>query len=185
LQDQADALGLVLPHHSKEAEVKSMGRKEEILTLLERNAKLTAEEIAVMIGRPADEVARTIAALEKSKVILGYGALVNWEKTSAAPVTALIEVRVTPQRDQGFDHIARRIYQYPQVKSCFLMSGGFDLMVIVEDLTLKDVAMFVSEKIAPLDSVVSTSTHFILKKYKMNGTEFSLREDDHREAVVL
>jgi DNA-binding Lrp family transcriptional regulator len=162
-----------------------MGRKEEILSLLERNARLTAGEIAVMIGRPADEVAKTIAALEKNKVILGYGAVINWEKTAAAPVTALIEVRVTPQRDQGFDHIAERIYRYPQVKSCYLMSGGFDLMVIAEDETLKDVAMFVSEKIAPLESVISTSTHFILKKYKMNGTEFSHWEDDHREAVVL
>ncbi len=162
-----------------------MGRKEEILTLLERNAKLTPAEIAVMIGRPADEVEKTIASLEKSKVILGYSALVNWEKTAAAPVTALIEVRVTPQRDMGFDHIAQRIYRYPQVQSCYLMSGGFDLMVIIEDQSLKDVAMFVSEKIAPLESVISTRTHFILKKYKMNGTEFAVREDDHREAVVL
>jgi DNA-binding Lrp family transcriptional regulator len=166
-------------------EVLFMGRKEEILSLLERNARLTAEEIAVMIGRQAEEVARIIESLEKNKVILGYGALVNWEKTTVAPVTALIEVRVTPQMNQGFDHIAQRIYRYPQVKSCYLMSGGFDLMVIVEDENLKDVAMFVSEKIAPLDSVISTSTHFILKKYKMNGTEFSHWEDDHREAVVL
>ncbi|HAL74958.1 MAG TPA: AsnC family transcriptional regulator [Clostridiales bacterium] len=162
-----------------------MGRNEEILTLLERNAKLTTAEIAVMIGRPADEVEKTIANLEKSKVILGYGALINWEKTAAAPVTALIEVRVTPQRDMGFDHIAQRIYSYPQVQSCYLMSGGFDLMVIIEDQSLKDVAMFVSEKIAPLESVISTRTHFILKKYKMNGTEFAVRDDDHREAVVL
>ena len=162
-----------------------MGRKEEILTLLERNAKLTASEIAVMIGRPAEEVEKTIAGLEKNKVILGYGALVNWEKTAAAPVTALIEVRVTPQRDMGFDHIAQRIYRYPQVQSCYLMSGGFDLMVIIEDESLKDVAMFVSEKIAPLESVISTRTHFILKKYKMNGTEFAIQDDDHREAVVL
>lgn len=162
-----------------------MGRKEEILTLLERNAKLTAAEIAVMIGRPTDEVEKTIATLENSHVILGYGALVNWERTAAAPVTALIEVCVTPQRDQGFDSIAQRIYRFPQVKSCYLMSGGFDLMVIIEDESLKDVAMFVSEKIAPLESVISTRTHFILKKYKMNGTEFGVHEDDHREAVVL
>ncbi len=162
-----------------------MGKKEEILTLLERNAKLTAAEIAVMTGSPAAEVEKTIAALEKAKVILGYSALVNWEKTAASPVTALIEVRVTPQRDQGFDHIAQRIYSHPQVKSCYLMSGGFDLMVIIEDESLKDVAMFVSEKIAPLDSVISTQTHFILKKYKMNGTEYEIREDDHREAIVL
>ena len=162
-----------------------MGKKEEILSLLERDARLSHEEIAVMVGRPADEVARIIEKLEKNNVILGYNALVNWEKTASVPVTALIEVRVTPQRDQGFDHIARRIYQYPQVKSCFLMSGGFDLMIIVEDQSLKEVAMFVSEKIAPLDSIVSTTTHFILKKYKMNGNEFSPVADDNREAVVL
>ncbi len=162
-----------------------MNKKEEILSLLEKNAKLTAAEIAVMIGRPVEEVEKTIAALEENKMILGYGALVNWEKTAAAPVTALIEVRVTPQRDQGFDHIAQRIYRYPQVQSCYLMSGGFDLMVIIEDKSLKEVAMFVSEKIAPLESVVSTQTHFILKKYKMNGTEFLTKDEDHREAIVL
>ena len=162
-----------------------MGRKEEILSLLERNARLSAAEIAVMIGRPQDEVEKTIANLEKAQVILGYGAIINWEKTASVPVTALIEVRVTPQRDMGFDHIARRIYRYPQVVSCYLMSGGFDLMVIVEDSSLKDVAMFVSEKIAPLDSVVSTRTHFILKKYKINRTEYASQSDDHREAIVL
>jgi DNA-binding Lrp family transcriptional regulator len=131
-----------------------MDKKEEILSLLEKNAKLTADEIAVMIGLPAEEVARTIEALEENKTILGYGAIVNWEKTSMAPVTALIEVRVTPQRGQGFDRIAQRIYRHPQVQSCYLMSGGFDLMVIIEDKSLKDVAMFVSEKIAPLDAVL-------------------------------
>lgn len=162
-----------------------MSRKEEILSLLERNAKLTAAEIAVLIGRPAEEVAKTIADMEANKTILGYGALVNWEKTAASPVTALIEVRVTPQRGQGFDHIASRIYRHDQVQSCYLMSGGFDLMVIIEDKSLKEVAMFVSEKIAPLESVISTRTHFILKKYKMNGTEYVNRDEDNREAIVL
>lgn len=162
-----------------------MGCKEEILNLLEKNAKLTAEEIAVMTGRPVPEIERDIDSMEKSKIILAYNAIVNWEKTDRDPVTALIEVRVTPQRDQGFDRIAARIYRYPQVKSCYLMSGGFDLMVIIEDENLKDVAMFVSEKIAPLDSVISTRTHFILKKYKMNGTEFAVKDEDNREAVVL
>jgi len=162
-----------------------MNKKEEILSLLERNAKLTAAEIAVMIGRPVDEVEKTIATFEENKTILGYGALVNWEKTSATPVTALIEVRVTPQRGQGFDHIAQRIYRHEQVQSCYLMSGGFDLMVIIEDKSLKEVAMFVSEKIAPLESVISTQTHFILKKYKMNGTEFLTKDEDNREAIVL
>jgi len=162
-----------------------MNKKEEILSLLESNAKLSAAELAVMVGRPAAEVEKTIADLESNKTILGYNAVINWEKTTSAPVTALIEVRVTPQRGQGFDHIAQRIYRHDQVKSCYLMSGGFDLMVIIEDKSLKDVAMFVSDKIAPLDSVLSTQTHFILKKYKMNGTEFHSKDEDNREAVVL
>lgn len=159
--------------------------KEDILNLLEKNAKLTAAEIAVMLGGKVAEIESEIECFEKDKVILAYNAIVNWEKTDRDPVTALIEVRVTPQRDQGFDRIAARIYRYPQVKSCYLMSGGFDLMVIIEDANLKDVAMFVSEKIAPLDAVVSTSTHFVLKKYKMNGTEFAVKDEDNREAVVL
>jgi DNA-binding Lrp family transcriptional regulator len=94
-------------------------------------------------------------------------------------------VNVTPQRDRGFDEIARRIYRYPEVKSCYLMSGGYDLMVILEDTSLKDVAMFVSEKIAPLESVISTRTHFVLRKYKMNGTEFIKQDEDDREAIIL
>jgi DNA-binding Lrp family transcriptional regulator len=162
-----------------------MGHREEILKLLERNARLTAQELAIMLERPTEAVAAEIAALEADKIILGYSAAVNWEKTDLDPVTAMIEVCVTPQRDQGFDHIARRIYRFPQVKSCYLMSGGFDLLLIVEDASLKDVARFVSEKIAPLDSVVSTRTHFILKKYKMNGLEFAVRDEDNREAIVL
>ncbi len=162
-----------------------MGRTEEILDLLEKNAKLSADEIAVLLGLDAASVAAEIERLEKSKTILAYNAIVNWERTERDPVTALIEVNVTPQRDQGFDRIASHIYRYPQVKSCYLMSGGFDLMVIIEDDNLKDVANFVSEKIAPLDNVISTRTHFILKKYKMNGTEFAVREQDDREAVVL
>lgn len=162
-----------------------MGKNEAILSLLEKNGRLPAEEIAVMTGLSTAEVLQIMDDLEKNKTILGYGALVNWEKTGYAPVTALIEVRVTPQRDQGFDSIARRIYRYPQVQSCYLMSGGFDLMVIIEDSTLKEVAMFVSEKIAPLEAVISTRTHFILKKYKMNGTEFAIQDEDHREAIIL
>lgn len=162
-----------------------MGIKEKILVLLQNNARLTAEEIAVMTDTPAEEVRRLIEEMEKDKVILGYSAAINWEKTDLDPVTALIEVRVTPQRDQGFDRIARRIYQFPQVKDCYLMSGDFDLMVIVSDRSLKAVAQFVSEKIAPLESVVSTKTHFILKTYKMNGLEFITQDEDRREAVVL
>lgn len=162
-----------------------IGKREEILYLLEQNAKLTHNEIAVMTGQPVEEVDAIIEELEELEIILGYGALVNWEKTTSAPVTALIEVNVTPQRDRGFDAIAQRIYRYPEVKSCYLMSGGYDLMVILEDTNLKDVAMFVSEKIAPLDSVISTRTHFVLRKYKMNGTEFIKKDEDDREAIIL
>ncbi len=162
-----------------------IGKREEILYLLEQNAKLTHNEIAVMTGQSVEEVEALINELEEQDVILGYGALVNWEKTTAAPVTALIEVNVTPQRDRGFDAIAQRIYRYPEVKSCYLMSGGYDLMVILEDTNLKDVAMYVSEKIAPLDSVISTRTHFVLRKYKMNGTEFTKKDEDDREAIIL
>lgn len=162
-----------------------IGKREEILYLLEQNARLTHSEIAVMTGQPVEEVEAMINELEELDIILGYGALVNWEKTTSAPVTALIEVNVTPQRDRGFDAIAQRIYRYPEVKSCYLMSGGYDLMVILEDTSLKDVAMFVSEKIAPLDSVISTRTHFVLRKYKMNGTEFIKKDEDDREAIIL
>ncbi|MDD2373848.1 MAG: hypothetical protein PWP10_3359 [Clostridiales bacterium] len=162
-----------------------IGKREEILHLLEQNARLSVEEISVMTGQPEEEVRATIQELEDMNIILGYGALVNWEKTTSAPVTALIEVNVTPQRDRGFDEIARRIYRYPEVKSCYLMSGGYDLMVILEDTSLKDVAMFVSEKIAPLESVISTRTHFVLRKYKMNGTEFIKQDEDDREAIIL
>lgn len=162
-----------------------IGKREEILHLLEQNARLSVEEISVLTGQPEEEVRVTIQELEDMNIILGYGALVNWEKTTSAPVTALIEVNVTPQRDRGFDEIARRIYRYPEVKSCYLMSGGYDLMVILEDTSLKDVAMFVSEKIAPLESVISTRTHFVLRKYKMNGTEFLKQDEDDREAIIL
>lgn len=159
--------------------------QEAILSLLEKNARLSVDELAIMTGCSKAEIAQVIADGEANKVILGYSAAINWEKTERDAVTALIEVRVTPQRDQGFDHIARRIYRHPEVQSCYLMSGGFDLMVIVEDSSLKAVARFVSEKIAPLDSVVSTRTHFILKKYKMNHLSFMDHDEDMREAVVL
>ncbi len=162
-----------------------MAQRETILALLEKDGRLTAARIAVMLGLPEEEVADAVAAMEKEKVILGYGAIVDWEKTSRDPVTALIEVRVSPQRGQGFDRIAHRIYSYPQVKSCYLMSGGFDLMVILSDDSLKSVASFVSERIAPLESVLSTATHFILKKYKMQGVEFTPRTEDDREVLPI
>jgi DNA-binding Lrp family transcriptional regulator len=158
---------------------------EEILEILENNSRLTEEQIAVMLNKSVEEVKALIKKLEEDNIILGYKTLVNWEKTDKESVTALIEVKVTPQRGQGFDKVAERIYRYPEVQSCYLMSGGFDLMVLIEGKTMKEVALFVAEKLAPLESVLSTATHFVLKKYKDKGTVYEEDERDDREAVVL
>ncbi|HOA96455.1 MAG TPA: Lrp/AsnC family transcriptional regulator [Acetivibrio saccincola] len=158
---------------------------EEILEILENNGKATPEEIAAMTGKNLEEVKDAIKKFEKDNVILKYNTLINWEKTSKEVVTALIEVKVTPQMGEGFDKIAERIYKYPEVKDCYLMSGGFDLTVVVEGKSMKEVALFVAEKLAPLDSVLSTSTHFVLKKYKDKGTIFEKGPQDDREAIVL
>ncbi|MCR4434700.1 MAG: Lrp/AsnC family transcriptional regulator [Clostridiales bacterium] len=158
---------------------------EEILEILEKNNKLTEEQIATMLNKSVEEVRAAIKKLEEDNIILGYTTLINWEKTRKETVTALIEVRVTPQRGEGFDKVAERIYKYPEVKACYLMSGGFDLTVIIEGKTMKEVALFVAEKLAPLESVLSTATHFVLKKYKDEGLIFEEKEKDDREAVVL
>ncbi|MBP7402474.1 MAG: Lrp/AsnC family transcriptional regulator [Clostridia bacterium] len=156
-----------------------------ILDLLQENSRLDAARIAVMLGEEEQAVADALRRMEDEHVILGYTSIINWEKTERDAITALIEVRVTPQLGHGFDSIAQQIYRYPEVKSCFLMSGGYDLMLIVEGDTLKDVAMFVSERIAPVESVLSTQTHFILRTYKRESTVFDVRASDDREAVVL
>ena len=158
---------------------------DEILEILEKNGRIENEKIAVMLGITVEEVKEAIEKYEKQNVILGYNALIDWEKTDKELVTALIEVRVTPQRGKGFDKVAERIYQYPQVKSCYLMSGGFDLAVLVEGKTMKEVALFVAEKLATTDCVLSTATHFILKPYKNDGVIFKKQQNDDREAVVL
>jgi DNA-binding Lrp family transcriptional regulator len=158
---------------------------EEILELLETNSKYTDDQLAALTGRTVGEVRQAIAELEEDKIIAGYTALVNWERTGREIVTALIEVKVTPQRGEGFDKVAERIYSYPKVKACYLMSGGFDLTVIVEGKSMKEVALFVAEKLAPLDHVLSTSTHFVLKKYKDKGAVFGEITRDDREAVIL
>ncbi|EPR11957.1 Lrp/AsnC family transcriptional regulator [Ruminiclostridium papyrosolvens] len=158
---------------------------EEILEILEHNSKATADEIAVMLGLPVEEVEAAIKQYEADKVIVGYSTLINWDKTQKEKVTALIEVKVTPQRGLGFDKIADRIYKYPEVTACYLMSGGFDLTVIIEGRTMKEVALFVSEKLAPLESVLSTATHFVLKKFKDKGTIFEEKVVDRREQIFL
>ena len=157
----------------------------ELLRLIEHNARLTQPELAVMLGVSEDDIIQELANLRDEEIILGYTTVVNWDKTNRESVTALIEVRLNPQRDQGFDRIAQHLFRYPQVTSCYLMSGGFDLMLIIEDSTLREVASFISNKVAPMDGVVSTATHFILKKYKSNGVVFDDRPVDRREAVIL
>jgi DNA-binding Lrp family transcriptional regulator len=158
---------------------------DEILEILEKNSKYTSEEIAVMTGRPLEEVRETIKKYEDDSIIVGYTTLINWEKTNKDSVTALIEVRVTPQRGEGFDKVAERIYKFPEVKACYLMSGGFDLTVIVEGKSLKEVSLFVSEKLAVQENVLSTATHFVLKKYKDNGTIFEEKTRDDREDIFI
>jgi DNA-binding Lrp family transcriptional regulator len=158
---------------------------EEILEILEKDSRYSSEEIATMTGKSVEEVETAIKKYEDDNVILGYSTLINWENTSKDSVTALIEVKITPQRGEGFDKVAERIYKFPQVKSCYLMSGGFDLTVIVEGKTMKDVALFVSQKLATQEGVLSTATHFILKKYKDNGTIFKAKVRDDREAIFI
>ncbi len=158
---------------------------DEILEILEKNGRQTPAEIAAMLGRDEAEVRAAIKKMEDDHVIAAYTALVNWEKTDLDRVTALIEVKVTPQRDRGFDKVAERIYSFPEVKACYLMSGGFDLTVVIEDKTMKEVALFVAEKLAVIPDVNSTATHFILKKYKDKGFVFGGQVEDDREHVLL
>lgn len=158
--------------------------REELLSIIERNSRIDISELATRLGVEEIEIANELEALERENVICGYHTLVDWEKTSVEKVTALIEVRVTLQRGQGFDRIAERIYNYPEVKSVYLISGGFDLLVTLEEKSLKEIAGFVSDKLSTLDSVLSTATHFILKKYKDHGTILEKNHVDEREVVT-
>ena len=158
---------------------------EEILEILEQNSRYTDEQIALMVGKTVEEVREAIRDYEEKNIIAGYTTLINWENTGSETVTALIEVKITPQRGEGFDKVAERIYKFSQVKACYLMSGGFDLTVIVEGKTMKEVAMFVSEKLAVQEYVLSTATHFVLKKYKDHGTIFKEKKIQDREAIFV
>ena len=158
--------------------------RDELLALIEKNSRMGLDELAVLLGVKETEVAEELVKLEQEGIICGYHTLINWDKTSIEKVTALIEVKVTPQRGQGFDRIAERIYNYPEVKSVYLISGGYDLLVTLEEKTLKEIASFVSDKLSTLDSVLSTATHFILKKYKDHGTVFDKKREDEREIIT-
>jgi DNA-binding Lrp family transcriptional regulator len=157
---------------------------QNILELLEKDARLTPEKISTMTGIPVEEVIKTIKKAEDEKLILRYKTVIDWTKLGKESVLALIEVKVVPQRNVGFDAIAERIYQFPQVKSVYLSSGTYDLAVIVSGATMHEVAVFVSEKLSPLDKVQGTVTHFILKTYKEDGEIFGIKPDVDRLPII-
>ena len=158
--------------------------REKLLSMIEKNSRIDLKELAVMMGEEEIYLVNELAALEEEGIICGYHTLIDWEKTSIEKVTALIEVRVTPQRGQGFDNIAERIYKYPEVTSVYLISGGYDLLVTLEGKSLKEISGFVSDKLSTLDTILSTATHFILKKYKDHGTILNKNYEDIREKVT-
>ena len=155
---------------------------EKLLTLLERDATLTPAELAVMLSKEEGEIKEMIRGLEKDGVILGYQAVIDWDKTDRESVSALIEVKVMPQRDDGFDKIAEKIQNYPEIKGLYLMSGGFDFTVLIEGKTMKEVAYFVARKLAPIEFVTATATHFVLKRYKDKGVIYNQIKKDLRES---
>lgn len=158
--------------------------REKILSVIEKNSRIGVSELATILALDELVVANELKAMEEEGIIGGYHTIIDWEKTDIEKVTALIEVRVTPQRGQGFDSIAERIYKYPEVNSVYLISGGYDLLVSLEGKSLKEVSLFVSQKLSAQESVLSTATHFILKKYKDHGIELSGKVEDGRELIT-
>ncbi len=159
--------------------------KKDILKILENDARTTAKQIATMTGTPSAEVARLIKQAEKDRTILKYKTVINWDKIKDEQVMALIEVKITPQRDVGFDSIAERIYRFPQARTVYLISGTYDLLVLVMGKTMHEVADFVSQKLAPIEGVQGTVTHFVLKRYKEDGEILEGKEEVKRQPVTL
>lgn len=158
--------------------------RERILNYIEKNSRVDLKDLAIYLGVDETEVVKEMEAMENEGIICGYHTLIDWDKVGIEKVTALIEVRVTPQRGMGFDKVAERIYNYPEVNSCYLISGGFDLMVTLEGKSLREISSFVSEKLSALDQVLSTKTNFILKKYKDHGTVMAKpMKKDEREMM--
>lgn len=155
-----------------------------ILDILTEDARTPAREIAIMLGKTETEIQEAVARLEEQRIILKYPALIDWQKVDVDEIEAVIEVRVTPQRDHGFDAIAEQIYRFEEVVNVYLMSGGFDLMVMLKAQTLKQLALFVAEKLSTIDGVLSTATHFVLKRYKSQGVITGEREEDNRLKVA-
>ena len=158
--------------------------RKQILKYIEKNSRVELGELAVLLGTDEVTVANEMAAMEKEQIICGYHTIIDWDKAGEEMVTALIEVSVTPQCKKGFDHVAERIYQYPEVNSAYLISGRYDLLLTLDGKTLKEVARFVSEKLSSEESVLSTATHFILKKYKDHGTIMEGHSEPERILVM-
>lgn len=158
--------------------------RTKILKYLETNARVDLNELAILLDTDEVSIANEIAEMEKEKIICGYMTLIDWDKAGVELVNALIEVRVTPQRNQGFDRIAERIYNYPEVASVYLISGAYDLLVSLEGKSLLQISQFVSDKLSPIDEVVGTATHFILKKYKDHGTVMGSKQKPERMLVT-
>lgn len=167
-----------------EIEIEGEIMREKILSLLEKNARISVHDLAILLGEDEIAVANCIGDMEKENVICGYHTLINWDATSEEKVVALIEIKVTPQRGMGFDKIAERIYKFSEVNAVYLMSGAFDFTVIIEGKTMRGVAQFVSDKLAPMDEVLSTATHFVLKKYKDHGTVLVPESSDERMLIT-
>lgn len=158
--------------------------QEEILNIISKNAKVTTEDLAAMLDSTPDQVEKYLKEMEEKGIICGYPALINWDKTDNEIVTALIEVKVAPQRGRGFDKVAERIYQFDEVESVYLMSGGFDLTVIIEGKSMKEVSRFVSTKLSPMDSIISTATYFVLKKYKEHGLPLTKNTNEDERMLI-
>jgi Transcriptional regulators len=160
--------------------------QEKILRNIARNSRISSEDLAAMLSASPEEIREAVAQMEKDGVICGYPTLINWDRIDAERVTALIELKVTPERGRGFDRAAERIYQFDEVESLYLMSGGgFDLTVIVHGRSMKEVARFVATKLAPMDDIESTATHFVLKKYKEYGLSLGQRKTrDERQLIT-
>lgn len=161
-----------------------MFMREQILKYIEKNSRVDLKDLAVMLGTDEVTIANEMAAMEQEKIICGYHTMIDWNKVGIEKVTGLIEVRVTPQRNMGFEKIAERIYNYPEVSSVYLISGAYDYLVILEGKTLLEISQFVSDKLSPIDEVVGTATHFILKKYKDHGTIFDKKGKADRMLVT-
>ena len=158
--------------------------EEKVLGIIEKNSRVSTREVAVVLGTQEIDIINALQSMEERGIICGYHTMIDWDKTDIEKVTALIEVRVTPQRGKGFDDITERIYKYPEVNSVYLISGGYDLLVTLEGKSLKEVSSFVSSKLSTLDTVISTATHFILKKYKDHGTIMTRKQEDQRELIT-